>query len=293
MLRGNIIGEMLDARAIKSMGGKMDPMAVLEKYRKKYRVLMAEEREMYGDIIGDIKRIFEGYERKYATDPWRYLKVEHPVTIDLIKDVRYIGYIDKVVEDKEGRKWLADHKAYRYIPNDDDRYSDLQNVFYVWAWGVQHPGEPITGFVWDYLRTKPPTIPETLKKGGLSIAKNIDTDHYTYLDAIKANNLDPKDYKETLDRLKGENSKFFKRAYMPHPEKEMIDQIVQEAKDTAVEIKNLGKRLADRNMTRDCAKGCQFYHLCQTELRGIDSEFIRTTEYMISEREEIQTYEEE
>jgi hypothetical protein len=291
MLRGNILGEMLDARARQIP--KITPESVLEKYRKKYRVLFAEEKEMYGDIIGDIKRIFEGYERKYKDDPWTYEKTEHLLTIDLAKDVRYIGYIDKVVRDREGRKWLADHKSYRYIPSDEDRYSDLQNVFYIWAWGVQHPGDPVTGFVWDYLRTKAPTIPEVLKKGGLSVAQKIDTDYYTYAKAIEDNKLDPEDYAEVLDRLRRENSKFFKRAYLPSPPKEMIDNAVQDAKDTAIEIKNLGKVLRDRNMTRECPKGCQFYNLCQAEFRGDDSDYIRKTEYEITEREEYAEHEEE
>lgn len=277
LLRGNIIGEMLDARA--RPNPKITPMTVLEKYRKKYRVLFKEEQEQYGDIIGDIQRIYEGYERKYKDDPWKYVKIEHLLTIDLAKDVRFIGYIDKVIEDREGRRWLADHKAYKTIPNEDDRFSDLQNVFYIWAYGQQHPKDPISGFVWDYLRTKAPAIPEVLKKGGLTQRANIDTDYYTYAKAIEENHLDPEDYAELLDNLRKENSRFFKRVYLPSPSKVMIDTAVSDMKNTAIEIKNLGSVLKDRNMTRDCPKMCDYYNICQTEYRGHDSDFIRTTEY--------------
>lgn len=287
MLRGTIIGEMLDARALRINGARtVDPMAVLEKYRKKYRVLFAEEREMYGDVIGDVKRIFEGYERKYADDPWKYLKIENCLTVDLAKDVRYIGYEDKIVEDKHGRMWIADHKAYKTIPNDDQRYADLQNVFYIWAHGIQHPRDPICGFVWDYLRTKAPTIPEPMKKGGLTQRQDIDTDYYTYAKAIEDNNLDPTDYEEILYRLKQENSRFFKRVYLPSPSKEMIENAVQDAKDTAIEIKNLGKVLRDRNMTRDCPFDCDYYNLCQAEFQGVDGDYIRETEFEERDPEE-------
>jgi hypothetical protein len=286
MLRGTIFGEMLDARAIALNGGKMKPMDVLEKYRRKYRVLFAEEREKYGDVVGDIKRIYEGYERKYADDPWEYLKTEHLLTIDLAKDIRYIGYIDKVVRDQQKQRWLADHKAYRSIPNDDDRFSDLQNVFYIWAWGEQHPNDPVLGFVWDYIRTKAPAIPELLKKGELTRRANIDTDYHTYMDAIRVNDLNPKDYKEILEGLKKENSRFFKRVYLPSPSREMIDNAVKDAKDTAIEIKNLGQILKDRNMTRDCPRQCDYYNLCQSEYRGIDSDFIRKTEFEIRDPHE-------
>lgn len=279
LLRGTILGEMLDARAMAQNGSRLKPMDVLEKYRKKYRVLFKEEQEKYGDIIGDIKRIYEGYERKYADDPWTYLKTEHLLTIDLTKDICFIGYADKVVQDREGRMWIVDHKAYRSIPSDEDRFSDLQSVFYIWAYGIQHPKDPIMGFCWDYLRTKPPTIPEPLARGGLSVAKNLDTDYDTYMEAIKKHNLDPADYKETLERLKRETAtRFYRRVYLPSPPKVLIDNAVADMRSTAIEIKNLGDTLRDRNMSRDC-KQCEYFNLCQAEYRGLDADFIRKTEY--------------
>jgi hypothetical protein len=268
---------MLDARARPSP--KITPETVLERYRRKYRILFQEEREQYGDIIGDIRRIYEGYERRYAKDPWTYLRTEHLLTIDLAKNVRFIGYEDKFVSDQEGRLWIVDHKSYKTIPNEDDRFSDLQSVFYIWAHQLQHPKEAVTGFCWDYLRTKAPAIPQVLVKGGLTKRANIDTDYYTYLDAIKSNNLNPRDYIDLLNRLKKENSRFFKRVYLPSPSKEMIKTAVTDAKNTAIEIKNLGTTLRDRNMTRDCPRFCDYYNICQTEYRGIDSEYVRKTEY--------------
>lgn len=276
LVRGSILGEMLDMRAAK---GQTKPLDVLEKYRRKYRVLFREEQERYGDIVGDIKRIYEGYERKYQDDPWKYTASEHLLTIDLIKDVRYIGYIDKKVIDREKRRWLVDHKAYRFIPNDDDRFSDLQNVFYIWANDVQHPKEDIVGFCWDYLRTKPPTIPELLKSGELTKRKDIDSDYYTYLKAIRDNDLRERDYREILERLKKASSRFYRRIYLPSPSKEMIKHAVDDAKSTAAEIRDYGGKIVDRNMTRDCPKMCEYYNLCQAEYRGLDAKFVRKSEY--------------
>jgi hypothetical protein len=277
LIRGSIIGEMLDARAI---GGRVSPLDVLEKYRKKYRVLFREEQEKYGDIVGDIKRIYAGYERKYKEDPWTYRASEHLLTIDLLKDVRYIGYIDKKVDDAEKRRWLVDHKAYRFIPNDDDRFSDLQNVFYIWAHKIQHPNEDVTGFCWDYLRTKPPTIPEQLKNGELSQRANIDTDYHTYLAEVKRLDLKISTYREILDKLKkASTSRFYRRIYLPSPSKEMIKHAVDDAKSTAAEIRDYGGTVVDRNMTRDCPRMCEYYNLCQAEYRGLDSKYVRKAEY--------------
>jgi hypothetical protein len=290
LLRGTIIGEMLDARAMPIL--KQDPYKILKKYAKQYAEHFREEQEKYGDIPGDIKRLFEGYERKYANEGLEYLGHEEFVALDLVKDIRFIGYIDKRVVDQQGRMFLMDHKTHRIIPNEDQRFSDLQKVMYVWAWNEINSSRKVTGFIWDYIRTKAPTVPELLKDGKrLSMAKNIDTDYWTYLGAIKAHKLDVKPYLEFLAELKKREDTRYIRIPLPNPPKAMIASVVEDMKETAKEIHS--SKAQDRNMTRMCPSDCDFYQLCQAEVRGLDAKYVRKAEYEEREPDERTEAEEE
>ena len=289
LLTGTIIHEMLHARALQQIAPDSKtkpPLAVLRSYEKKYRLLFREEQEMYGlTYISDLRRIYEGYERHWKNDGLVALSTEEPVITDLSSDVRFIGYIDKRMQDREGRVFITDHKNHKNLPGDDDRFSDLQLIFYVWAWNRENKARPVTGVLWDYLKTKPPAIPELLKNGELTKRANIDTDYFTYLATIEEHGLDPKDYREILSALKTRHNNFYKRVFLPAPRKQMIDLVVEDMRSTALQIAALGKSVKDRNMTRDCT-WCSYYNLCQAELRGLDSDFVKKTQYIVEEKED-------
>lgn len=278
LVRGTILGEMLDARAFTAMGlKKKDPYKILAKYNKIHAKLFMEEREKYGDLPNDMRRLFEGYERKYANEGLTYLGVEDFVALDLVKDIRFIGYIDKRVKDEQGRAFLMDHKSHKYIPDEDQRFADLQKTFYVWAWNEINSTQKVTGFMWDYIRTKAPTIPEQLKSGELTQRANIDTDYWTYLGEIKRLKLDPIPYKDTLARLKKQADKIYIRVPMPNPPKALITNVLADLKQTAVEIHTSKNK--DRNMTPMCPSTCEFFQICRAEVSGLDHDFVRKTEY--------------
>lgn len=288
LLRGTILGEMLDARAMPIL--KQDPFKILKKYSKEYNRLFLEEREKYGDVPGDIEKLFNGYCRKYANEDLTYQGYEEFIGLDLVKDIRFIGYIDKRVENSKGLSFLMDHKSHRYIPNEDQRFVDLQKVFYIWAWNEMNSQKRVVGFIWDYIRTKPPTEPELLKNGeALSMRKDMDTDYWTYLAAIKRHKLDPKPYAEYLAMLKKKPDTRYIRVPMPNPPKVLIDTVIKDLKETALEIHHSKSR--DRNMTRMCPSECEFYNLCRAEISGHDADYVRKAEYEErepSEREEVE-----
>lgn len=279
LLRGRIIGECLDAVA-----SKQPVSEVLDKYEKQYRRLFREEHEMYGDLIGDVRKIIEGYQRVWSEDGLRYEHTEAPLELELLPGVQFVGYIDKVAMDRSGRRWLIDHKSHRNIPNDEVRQADIQSIFYYWGWNETHPDEPADGFLWDYLRTKTPTVPEVLKNGQLSQKKSIDTDYHTYRQAIIDNGLDPADYAEFLKDLKDQPNQFFKRVHLPNPNKAVVQQVVEETKTEAVLIRALGDVVTTRTLTRECPT-CEFFTLCQGELRGHDVSTIRKKDYYHAEEE--------
>jgi hypothetical protein len=287
LLRGAILHEMLDARSM-----KLNPIKILDGYAKQYKSLFVEERELYGDIIEDLRRIYQGYDMQYADDGYKTLASEEFVATDMSNNLRFIGYIDKRVVDQHGRQWIMDHKTGKNIPGADARYSDLQLLLYVWAYNKEHPTDRISGVIWDYVRTKPPTIPELLKKGGLSIAKNINTDYATYMQAIEDNDLDPADYKERLTDLQAQESPFFRRVLLPNPSAKMVEQVVEDFRNTAIECVTLSPVSKARNMTRDCSS-CEFHSICDAELRGADADFIRKNEFIVKDPNEHGDQEEE
>lgn len=284
LLMGNIIHGMLDAHAggFLKTGGP-SPEAVLAEYAKKFAKLFIEEREEYGDIIGDAQKIYDGYWRHYAEQPLEVLGSEEFIETDLGSGITFIGYIDKRYREKKtGLTWLTDHKVKKKIPEADERWSDFQLVSYVWAWNRERPKDRVDGVMWDYIRRKAPRIPEQLKSGELTQRKDIDTDLFTYLQEIRRLGLSIKEYKKIIDILRAKPNTFYHREKLPSPPKVAVDQIIQDLKTDAVKIHRLGTKGITRNMSYDCGR-CDFFKLCQAELRGLDAAFIRKTEYVEKE----------
>lgn len=293
--RGTILHEMLDARAKQAIQGlkslrSLGALLVLAEYEKKHKALFREEREIYGEnFIEDIRRVYEGYERTYAQDSWKYLYSEQEIETPLgAKLPDYHGTIDKIVEAKS-RLWLVDHKTHKSIPTEEQRFQDYQMLLYVWAWNREHPKEQIEGIIWDYLRTKAPTVPEQLKNGQLTQRANLDSDYHTYMSELKRLRLDPAPYAEYLKGLRQRSAdKFFLRVPLPKPSKAMTETVVEDFKST-VSVMRMNLR-PTRTMTKDCS-WCEFYRLCTAELRGLDSNYILKTEY--EERKDEDVVEEE
>lgn len=274
LIRGTILHEMIDARA----SGKKDPMQILERYEVKYRRLLRAEKEIYGDLIDDCKAIFLAYCKHWADEDLVYEFTEIPAFTDLTSNIRYGATIDKIAKDKKGRRWLMDHKSHKNFPGEGQRMSDIQLVLYVWAWNRWNKDYQVSGIIWDYMRTKRPSVPELLKDGTRLSKAKIDTDYSTYMRAIKRHNLNPKDYADILDTLEKQKSPFFERVYLPNPSPALIESIVKDAHDDAVMIEALGKTLKTRNLSRDC-DWCEYQALCRAEIRGLDADYVRKAEY--------------
>lgn len=278
LIRGTIIHEILDARAIP---GRRGFKTVMSEYEEKYGTLFKEEQDMYGeDFLKNIERVYQGYLREYDDSDLEYLSSEEFISTPLVGNIIFQGHLDKRVF-KDGRMWVMDHKTHKNIPTEEQRFNDYQLLMYVWAWNREHRGDQIEGVIWDYIRTKPPTIPEPLQKGGLSQAKNIDTDVYTYTKELVKLRLDQKPYREFLAELaKRSRHKFYQRVYLPAPSKVMMEQVVQDFTQSSQIMHGLG--VYPRSPSRECS-WCEYYRLCNAELRGLDHKFVRNSEYKVEE----------
>lgn len=270
LLKGTILHEMLDQRA-----KQWRPMNVLNQYQKAYGNLLREEQELYGDLLPEMERIYTGYDRRYAQDGWKYEASEELLQTELTKKIRFVGHLDKRVI-ADSRRWIVDHKCKKDIPGEEERFNDYQILLYLWAHNRESE-DKAEGIIWDYLRTKAPRVPEELKKGGLSQAKNIDTDYETYTRELRRLRIDPTPYREFLADLKERSErKFFVRIQLPAPSKEQTDNVVNDFIATAETM--LADKKFPRSLDRSCS-WCEYSRICGAQLRGLDASFIEKSEY--------------
>lgn len=258
-------------------------MAVL---RREYNKLFLEEKAELGNIPVLAEQIVKGYLSYYREDGFTYpvrmrgRRTELPLDFYLTDRIRFIGFIDAYPVDAGGLSWLEDHKTCKRIPEEEMRYNDLQLLLYYWA--LPKVGQPKPdGILWDYLRTKEPTVPEKLKSGGISKSAKIDTTYDVYLDTVEqvlGAEAVP-DYLEFAETLKGNEERFYRRIFLPNPPQIMVDTVVEDVIKSASEILEYGPDATVRSMNRDC-KMCDFYNLCHSEIRGLDTEYILKTEYV-------------
>jgi len=281
-LIGIILHEMIDAwiKAQTIDDYNNDPWKVLEFHEKKYADLFQEEREKYGDIPQLTSQIFEGYMRRWKDDGITYVGAELPIKTNLTDDIELVGKLDAIVMMPSGLRFLLERKFMTKLATAEDRFSDIQTLLYFWAWNREHrKEEQLDGVIWDYGRMKPPTVPEVLKSGELTRRKDIDTDAYTYLEAIKDNGLKPGDYVEQLNMLKGKETTFFERVPLPAPPKKMVETVVEDARITAIMRKQMGDIAPRDGMSMFNCKTCEFRSVCEAEVRGHDWEFVTKRDY--------------
>lgn len=292
LIRGNIIHELL---ATWMSGGNWREK--LASYVDKYDRLFQEEKELYGDLPSDIERIMENYVKKYQDDQMEYLAIELPFSVELIPGVNFNGRIDSLVRDADKGLWVMETKTHKRLPDDDVRLFNLQTVLYTWVVPQleQFKGQKTKGVLWNYIRTKPPVIPERLRSGGLSQRKNIDTDYDTYLTEIRKYGLHPDDYAPVLSALENRQDQFFRRIYFPRPSPKLIQSVLRDMIITAGEIQAYmseddteNKPQLYRNLNSFQCKNCAYRALCEAELFDLDLSFVKKSMFQVRTREESQ-----
>lgn len=263
-------------------------LPVIKEYERGLQKLFVEEREDFIDIPNRMVQIIRRYLKKYEGDGLKYPRLkgqrsEHRVEIDMGKDILFTAYLDKIPQDEQGNFWLMEHKFTKQMPDEAFRIWDVQTILYAWIMPKAGYPEPY-GVLWDYIRTKPPAIPDLLKSGALSQKKSMDTDIQTYRDAIKQHGLREKDYREMLDHLKGREVKFFNRIPLPIPE-DVLKWMIRDFWTSVAEIRHLGEKLRDMNTTWLC-RNCEYEPLCRAEIQGLDISFVLKANYVQKEESE-------
>jgi len=274
-----MVHELLDCL---KMNKKEDE--VVKKFKAEFDRLFDEEKEAIGDVVGDSIKIIEKYKKVWSKDNFNYELVEEKIEgIDFIGDIKLTIKPDGIIKhDKVNGYLLLEHKTAKKFSGGQISFFNPQSILYIWA--LRKLGWDVKGVLWDYLRTKPPTVPPLLKNGTLSKRKDIDTDYSTYYNAIIKNNLNVEDYKDILKIIKKKGNTFFKRKILIIPEN-VMELIIKDLQQTALEAEYL-QYYPTRNMNLLNCRMCQYKRLCEAELNNLDMEFIKKKEYKIEEREE-------
>lgn len=239
-----------------------------------------EDREDLGhDLPDEIYRIFRAYLKKYKEIDKSFVVVDSEMNeyVDLGNGLVLNIIIDLIVEDKRTKLlWAWDHKSRKNFENSDNMILDPQLTLYFS--GLQKMGySPLGGVLYNEIRTKPPTIPRLLKNGGLSKAKDIDTDVFTYMSEIRKHDLDPNDYRDILRVIANKGERFFRRVALPK-DPPIVRQMTKEAIMSANEMIRAEKRQEfPRSFdVKTCKWDCDFKDVCIVELHGADpSDLIR------------------
>lgn len=241
---------------------------------KRFNNLFEEEREHLGDLPRECSRIMRSYVRTYERTDKRFVVVDSELDeiVRLKNGLDLHMIIDLVVWDKKYKgMWIWDHKTRGSFLDQDNIILDPQGTLYYDGLSEMGGYEPILGFIVNEIRTKAPAIPQVLKSGQLSKRKNIDTDVWTYMSAIRRHGLNPADYADILRLIAArQKGRFFNRVAIPK-DPPVVRTLRREALQTARAI-----RLADeqgsypRTYDWSCARYCDYRDLCIAELMGGD-----------------------
>lgn len=261
-------------------------------YVKVWDSLFEEERlalQTRGRTVGPpmpdlVSRIMRSYLWYYRDDGWKPKYVEQVLDVPtpLVvhgKQFRFKGRLDLVVEDDEGLNWLVDHKTASTIPQPNSFHAmDPQLMLYPWAAKIQY-GIDIAGVIYNYVRSRPPSIPKLNQDGSISRRKIV-TDYPTLFRFLRANHKNPNDYAHILRPMQ-RKSEFLRRYRLPR------ENVV--TKSILLDTLSIIKRIEEtkrftRTITRDCVR-CPYHDLCRAELNGFDTAIMRKASYTISEED--------
>lgn len=254
-----------------------------ENWKDKHEELLVEhESKFFEEELKDVPdsayRIMRSYlwhyqlESKYG---WKVLEVELELEFTWPDGTTHKVKLDLLVE-INGEIVIVDHKLRTQFPSHLQRLLDSQNLLYIYA--AAKNKIKVSKFIWNYLRMKPPTIPQILKNGTLSKRK-IETDYITLRDVIEHNKIDKKEHTNELRALRAQywrpgkdmsDHPFFRRIEWDK-DIDTVKRLVKEMHRTHKDMR--GYDFSDRDSVRrvrdnSCDYRCSYPLICSTEMFG-------------------------
>src|SRR3990167_5233392 len=195
------------------------------------------------------------------------LLVEKWVQAKLTRGIVNRGVVDLITVrngsiDEGAIRSLWEHKSHESIPSQYVRLENLQVCLY--AAHLEAEGIKPDEVIWNYVRTKSPTIPKLLASGLTSLDKSVDTTWEIYKEALISRGEDPKHSKfaEIKARLEPrELEVFFPRYTLPLVQQAnvLLDDFVATARHMRMKVNQWkqGVDIPRRTITRNC-EWCDF-----------------------------------
>lgn len=280
---GSIVHSMLQAHADGN-----DPFKVLEDINIANARLFDEEKEMYGEIIEDIKYIFTDYLTYWEGQDFIYIRhdkknSEHHFEIEVESGIMFTGKIDAMakVKNKGKLRWLVEHKTFNREPSEDHRWKSIQSGVYIRA--IDMMGwSPLDGTCWNYIRSKPPSWPQVTKTGVVS-RKRIVTLPSVIAEFLEQNNLKPQRHQDLIDMAEDQQELYYHRMFS-QISKSVIDDLWNDFIKSAHEIRDTNDKKVKpiRTIALHC-DWCDFEPICRAELQQLDVDFVLKHEFYIGE----------
>lgn len=267
------------------------------KLSAKFNELFDEEKDYYGDMPTEIRRIMESYEWHYKADPWKVLETEFQVETEFPDGTLYRGKVDALIENQFGL-WVVDHKTHKTLPDYNFRLLDAQSALYLWA--CLRNKIPVQGFIWNYVRWKAPSEPKAIKDMSRLSKTSGETDYPTFIKGVRklqkeGLRITPgiKERAEYLKRLRyhpGEpqESPFFRR--------DVLEKSTEVLKRVALENHHTSKRMhaydfsnpdaVERVVDRSCTFSCSYTDICTAQLLGHNVEVLVRQNYEVGDPNE-------
>jgi hypothetical protein len=229
--------------------------------------------------------LMQSYVTQYPEDHarWKVLHNEESFQVKL-RDGEKFGFTpDLVVQESEGGIWIVDHKSTIALPEPWDNMDDLQHLAYLYGMRELY-GDQVKGFIFNWLRTKPPTIPKLRKDGKVRDVNRVDTTYNILLDFAVKN--DVPHYPELTNRLAelSGNRRWFRRDYLIVPEI-AVETAERELQEWFLWIKDAEatgvwpRVVLPKSAGVASCSSCEFQPICRAELMGIDTKGILLSEY--------------
>jgi hypothetical protein len=246
----------------------------------------AEDVVLDDDLLGGVNlvdaagQLVDEYVRYREDDDWTVLTCEEQYIMSFPSG-RVISFTpDLVVEDRDENVWIVDHKT---TSNAGPRPSVMEGLSHqplLYLAGVSAVWPKTTGFVFNYIRKKLPTMPRLTKQGRVADLHRVDTTarvlrHFLHTEAPHL--LEDPEHVARMHELENDNRFFWRKTVYYTPQ-----LLAHGIADTIEWLESMEEAQHCRRYPRSFnnCESCEFASLCHAEmleLPGVGD--IRTQQY--------------